>query len=133
MCFSASTPDSGVFSVSGDYSNVVLVVFNVFLYFGILFILPWSIFISQLNLKILNNLRHLEEDAEGIQKLETSKQSIEDFANDKRTLLTAVKGIGDQHLLKLMTDDTTQQWAKEIVETEARERSKWVYTPFPNP
>ncbi len=78
----------------------------------------------------LSNISYFEENPEGIRKIEASKQSMEEFANDKQILSTVIKHVDSQQLLKLITADTTQYWAKKIMEEEAQERAKWLYNPF---
>lgn len=116
----------------GKYSDLLSLLYYLILLLGTPMVFVLSVFTLQLSHENLNNIRYFQENPKGIQQLEESKQSMEDFANDKKTLLDAVKHINNEHLLKLLTDDATEQWAKDILKAEAQERSKWLHTTLMN-
>jgi len=119
--------DSKVIAALGESHNIILASYYPFLLFGPILILLFSNGPFEFSSENLAEISYYEENPEGMQQLEDSKQSMENFANDKKTLLIAVKHIDNEHLLKFITDDATQQWAKQILVAEAQERSKWLH------
>ena len=116
--------------LSDDWREVISLYYYMFLLSATPITLISSAFTLQSSNESLSNISYFEENPEGIREIEASKQSMTEFANDKQTLVATIKHVDSSQLLKLITDDSTQQWAKKILESEAQERSKWIYNPL---